>query len=361
MVDNVSMKKFLLLLGFMFFVCAPACHAERIGVLSDNILTESTPYNSYFKTPDFLVQDIIDELSKTGRVQPIQYSQFKTMLQKSTLSDRQIAKLKEIQHGYDVDFLLLKKIAQATEVDKLLIVTSGIDVQRDFLKPTLWSSLNVPGFDTVNPTQRVTVYAVFVDCKAERVLWEELYSKNIRNNKMKNLDVTVAHNYEGMMRLKTYSKFVAPEISYAVANKVDNSFIRMPRDNGLEELVMKTNRKIRLGSVKNLSNPNYINDSFDAYDAKYAAVKQNVKNAGSEFVQNVADKKDRFVENASEKKVTWIQKRANKKAEKEAEKEALKNAVSSGAQTQQESGFRLLNFTIKKESKTPTATEWFVF
>lgn len=277
------MRKILLILG-MFFIFAPASAptfaAERIGVISDALLMKTTPYNAYFKTPDFLVQDVIDNLSKSRSIQVVPLSQLQNALLKSGMTDRELSKLQGIQHGYDIDFAFLKKVAGLIGVNKLVIVTSGIDMQRDFLKPTLWNSLNVPGFDTVNPTQRISVYAILVDCNRERVLWEEIYAKNIRNNKMKNLDTTVSQNYEGMMRIKQYSKFVSPEISNAVlATVAPNSVVNRVYSNGFEELVMVTNKKMRVGSTKNLSNTNYIANTFDSFEEKKANWKQSREEA----------------------------------------------------------------------------------
>ena len=43
----------------------------------------------------------------------------------------------------------------------------GMDIQRDFLKNTMWNFLNVAGQDVVNPTHRVSVYIALVDVEKE--------------------------------------------------------------------------------------------------------------------------------------------------------------------------------------------------
>ena len=285
---NSGMRKLFFVLGvFLFIFNADFAFAiERIGVISDNIMVEQTAYSAYSRTPDFLVQDIIDELNKSRHIQAVPVSQVKAAILKSNLSFRDLAQLHDIQSGYSLDFAFLKKVADAIGVSRMVIVTSGIDTQRDFLKSTLWNSLNVPGFDTVNPTQKITVYAAFVDVNRESVLWEDIFAKNIRNNKMRNLDTTVAGNYEGLMRIKQYSKYISPEISNAVIARVAPASLS-PKQYGskLEHVVMGVNHKMRIGSQKQLSNTGYISDGFDVFDAKVAQTKENINRKKENWAQ----------------------------------------------------------------------------
>ena len=202
------MKKLLFILGFLFLFALPnkSLGAINIAVISDSIYTKENPYNWYFKTPDFLVQDISDILKEDKNINVIPYSKVKEILTKKGAKQQYMATMRNFNNSYNVDFNYLKKVSSQIGCNKILFVTSDVEVQRDFLKPTLWNALNVPGFDAVNPTHRLTFYAIFVDTKSETVLWEGIYAKNIRNNKMKNLDTITHGNYEGAMRIKRYSK-----------------------------------------------------------------------------------------------------------------------------------------------------------
>lgn len=311
------MRKLFFVLGlFLLIFRADFVFAiERIGVISDNIMFEQTPYSAYSRTPDFLVQDIIDTLNKNRSIQAIPVSQVRAALLKSNLSPRDLAQLRDVQSGYSLDFVFLKKVAQAIGASKIVVVTSNIDIQRDFLKPTLWNALNVPGVDAINPTQKITVYAVFVDVNRETVLWEDIFAKNIRNNKMKNLDTTVAGNYEGLMRIKQYSKYISPEISNAVVARVAPRSLS-PKDHGskLEYVVMGVNHKMRIGSQKNLSNIDYIADGFDVLDIKVAETKENIGRKTAEIKEGINN-------NKTEIKEKWAQKREESRAKSAQRKE----------------------------------------
>ena len=114
--------------------------------------------------------------------------------------------------------------------------------------------MNVPGMDVVNPTHRVSVYVGFVDIKNETMLWESIYAKNIRNNKMKNLDTTISNNYEGMLRLKEYSKYISPDIAYNVKMKMLNpNFVEPATYITRENLKQYAKDRHNIGVKKELS------------------------------------------------------------------------------------------------------------
>jgi len=226
---------------------------EKIGIITDSILTPVTPYNAYFKTPEFFASDIRYQLSrKDVTVVPIDTTQ--NALKKAGLRQYDLEALQSLQQGYNLEYPLLKKIARNIGVKKLIIVTMGMDIQRDFLKNTMWNVFNVSGVDVVNPTHRVSVYVALVDVDKENVLWESIYAKNIRNNKMKNLDTTISNNYEGMLRLKEYSKYISPDIAYNVKMKMLNPyFVEPPTAITKENLAQYAKDKHNIGVKKELS------------------------------------------------------------------------------------------------------------
>lgn len=235
MIDNFNTMtrgifRFLLFIFAACTICTQSFAWERVGIVSDAVLTPITPYNAYFKTPEFFLQDVRSDLVKSG-ISVVSIQNLKNSLTTLGVNQYDIEALGSLQQGYDLDYALLKKIGRSIGVKKLVVITSAVDIQRDFLKNTLWNVANVQGLDVVNPTHRLSVYVAFVDLENEIVLWEQLYAKNIRNNKFKNLDVTISSNYEGMLRLKEYSKYISPEIAYNVKMRViDPSYQTPPKE-----------------------------------------------------------------------------------------------------------------------------------
>ena len=172
-------------------------------------------------------------------------------------------------------------------------MTSSVDIQRDFLKNTLWNVANIQGMDVVNPTHRLSVYVAFVDVEHEIVLWEQIYAKNIRNNKFKNLDTTISSNYEGMLRLKEYSKYISPEIAKNVRMRlIDPSYTTPPVEINRGNVVKYFKDMKNVGTKKRLTD-------IDAQRWDTEKLKEDT-------LENIETKKNKFVD--------WVKslKRSNK-------------------------------------------------
>jgi len=284
-------KKVFLTLILFVFLSFNSYAKERIGIITDAILTPVNYYNAYYRTPEFFAQDIRHELYKKG-VEVVSYEQMQIALKGLNLKQQDIQSLQALAQGYNLEYSFLNKIAKKLDLDKIIIVTMGMDIQRDFLKNTMWNIFNVPGMDVVNPTHRVSVYCALVNPSAENVLWETIYAKNIRNNKMKNLDTTISNNYEGMLRLKEYSKYISPDIAYNIDMKLkDENFVEPATYITKSNVKKYIKDRHNIGSKKELSEihrqkwdtDKFINDT-----------RTNIKTKTNNFKENVGDKTDDF-------------------------------------------------------------------
>lgn len=246
-------RKSVYVLFVSIIFCLNCFGLERIGIISDTLLTDVTYYNAYFRTPEFFLQDIRSELDKRG-VYTVPPDGSRYALKKLGLRQYDLEALQGLSQGYNIDYPFLKRIARSIGVKKMIVLTMGMDIQRDFLKNTAWNVFNISGMDTVNPTHRVSVFVTFVDVEKEQVLWESIYAKNIRNNKFKNLDTTISNNYEGMLRLKEYSRYISPDIAYNVKMKMLNpNFVEPPTAITKSNVKQYVKDKHNIGVKKELS------------------------------------------------------------------------------------------------------------
>ena len=246
-------KKAILVIGLVTFCNLNCLALEKIGIITDTLLTPVNYYNAYYRTPEFFAQDVRASLMKRN-IQVVSIDSAQNALKQAGLRQYDLESLQGLQQGYNLEYPLLKKIAKKIGVKKMVVITMGMDIQRDFLKNTVWNIFNVSGMDVVNPTHRVSVYVSFVDVEKEIVLWESIYAKNIRNNKMKNLDTTISNNYEGMLRLKEYSKYISPDIAYNVKMKMLNpNFVEPPTEITRENIKQYAKDKHNIGVKKELS------------------------------------------------------------------------------------------------------------
>lgn len=285
--------RFLLFLILATF-CMPSFAWERIGIVSDAILTPVTPYNAYFKTPEFFLTDVRYNLVKSG-ISVASTQSLKNSLAQLGVNQYDVEALGSLRQGYAVDYMLLRKVARSIGVKKLVVMTSAMDVQRDFLKNTLWNSANIQGLDVVNPTHRLSVYVAYIDVENEMVLWEQIYAKNIRNNKFKNLDVTISSNYEGMLRLKEYSKYISPEIAYNVKMRVLNpSYQTPPKEINVLNIADYFKDMKNVGSRKKLTDIEAKNWDTDKLKKD---TKQNFQNAAEGVVNETKNLKGKLFGN----------------------------------------------------------------
>lgn len=317
MADNLITMRglvFKVILAFLFFLnCNVSIATQEVGVITDTILTPVNYYNAYYRTPEFFAVDIRGELLKRD-VEVVSIDYAADALKKAKIYQQDLQSLQGLQQGYNLDFKLLRKIAKSINVQKLIVVTMGMDIQRDFLKNTMWNIANVPGMDVVNPTHRVSVYVGFVDVENEIVLWETIYAKNIRNNKMKNLDTTISNNYEGMLRLKEYSKYISPDIAYNVKMKmIDANFVEPPTAITRENIKQYAKDRHNIGSKKELSEIQ--RQKWDSEKLK-EDTKENIiefTNNTKEGIVNVSNKTKNGVVGAGNKVKNSFRKIFNKK------------------------------------------------
>ncbi len=253
----------------MFISIGKANAITSVGIISDTLLTQTTPYNYYYKTPDFIIQDLSDALKVDNKIQVIPYSKIRETVKKKTLINNDTGYLRSIQNGYDLNFELISRIAKEIEAEHIIVVTSSVEMQRDFLKNTLWNALNIGGYDTINPTHRISVYIALVNVEHELVLWEGLYAKDIRNNKLKNLDTAISGNQEGLMRIKRYSKFITPDIARNIRTSLGTYTFKQKYEVETRALLKVAHKKFQLGSTKNLNNPDATIENIEAYKDAY--------------------------------------------------------------------------------------------
>lgn len=319
MVDNFTMmrglvKKFFLVICFVLFSSSCTFALEKVGIITDTILTPVTYYNAYFRTPEFFAHDIKTALYKKN-VQVIPIDETKEALIKAGLKQNDLQILQGLQQGYNIDYQFLEKITKRLGVKKIIVVTMGMDIQRDFLKNTLWNSLNIAGFDTVNPTHRVSVYVGFFDVENQNVLWESIYAKNIRNNKMKNLDTAISNNYEGMLRLKEYSKYISPDIAYNVKMKMLNpNYVEPPTFITRENIKQYAKDRHNIGSKKELSEierkkwdtDKLIEDTKENVKDKTNKAKTKVKEANTSLKAKLSDFFSKFKRKPKQENIDWL-------------------------------------------------------
>ena len=113
MADNlITMIRGLIKAFFALFLLLFSMNSsfalEKIGIITDTLLTPTNYYNAYFRTPEFFAVDIRGQLLKKN-VQVIPITETKEVLKKAGLRQYDLEALQGLQQGYDIEYPVLKE------------------------------------------------------------------------------------------------------------------------------------------------------------------------------------------------------------------------------------------------------------
>lgn len=208
---------------------APAHKTPTVVVLSDTGHRNGTTYVICGASADIIATDIINELNKTGRIKaPLLGENMSKITQKNIPLYYQTF-FREYKYNYNIDFVNLKRVTKDLKADYIIMVTSGLDVQSNFLKETWWNKLSIAGIDPVIPTYKLTTLVTLIDIKNGSIMWQDLYLRDIS---AKNYDLGITQfspSYAQLSKIKKYSKNVSQYVTNVVDRQV-NPWIVPPKE-----------------------------------------------------------------------------------------------------------------------------------
>ena len=217
-------KVFLLGIAFIFCIApSMAVQKKTVLVLPDNIVTESLAVDSfiYDSTAEFFANEIINLLNKTDYIVSPTVSDEREFLKSKPaymIPARDLTN--RFKMNYNVNYPLLKKVANANNQQYVLLLTSTVDAQNYVLRRTLWDFLNIAGASVVDPAYKISTYAVLVDMKNKMVLWSNTFYKTISVVEGRILTKGPSPQTEQLQKIRDYSRMVCPEIAENVQTSV---------------------------------------------------------------------------------------------------------------------------------------------
>ena len=172
-----------ILVGMVLFL-APSAWAEdyKVLVIPDNIVTENTTIDSfiYNASAEFFADDVINILNRTDYINAPTVSEVRANY-KQDPSALNTAKniTNKFKTSYNIDYVAIKKLANQSNSQYVLLMTSYIDAENYILRRTPWDFLNIPGASVIDPAYKISTYAVLVDTEKNAKLWSDTYYKTI--------------------------------------------------------------------------------------------------------------------------------------------------------------------------------------
>lgn len=203
--------------------------APTVVVLSDIGHRNGTTYLICGAASDIIAADIINRMNQTGRIKaPLLGDNMSNITQKN-IPLYYDTFFKEYKYNYNVDFVNLKRVTRNMQADYILMVTSGLDIQSQLFKETWWNKWGISVSQPIEPTYSLITMLTLIDKKTYRIVWQDLYQRDI---KAKNMDLGVTQfspNYSQLAKIKKYSNIMS---EYVVANidKIVNPWIVPPEE-----------------------------------------------------------------------------------------------------------------------------------
>ena len=209
-----------IIVGIVFCII-PQCFAGDYSVLviPDNIVTENVAVDSYIynATSEFFADKVINILNSTDNIYSLTVSEVRNAL-KSNPSDLIAARnlTTKFRTSYNVDYVLLKKIATKMNARYVLLLTSYIDAENYITRRTLWDFLNIPGATVIDPAYKISTYGVLVDAENNMRLWDNSYYKTISTCENRIITRGPSPQTEQLQKIKDYSQYLGPQIAKSV-------------------------------------------------------------------------------------------------------------------------------------------------
>lgn len=231
------MKKIFIyaLLAVLAFTFAPISTAEaahqikNIAVMTDTGHRNGTNYLICGAAADIIATDIINRINQTGRMKAPLLGETMSKITQHNMPLFYMTLLNEYKYNYNVDYVNLKRVTKNIKTDYFLMVTSGLDVQSQFLKDTWWNKLNIPGMDPVKPTYKLSTLITLIDAKTYQIVWQDLYLRDIEAHNYDLGVVQFSPSYAQLSKIKKYSKNMSEYVTNIIDTQV-NPWIVPPKE-----------------------------------------------------------------------------------------------------------------------------------
>lgn len=202
---------------------AMAVEQYKVLVIPDNIVTDNETVDSYIynAASEFFANEVVNILNQTDYIKAPTVSEERKLL-KSNASYMIPAKnlTNKLRTSYNVDYVLLKKIANPQKARYALLMTSALDSENYILRRTFWDFWNIPGASVIDPAYKINTYAVLVDVQNNVALWSNTFYKTISVVENRIITRGPSPQTEQLQKIRDYSRMLCPEIAQNVQQKV---------------------------------------------------------------------------------------------------------------------------------------------
>jgi len=189
---------------------------KNLLVLSDRVEQANPKYFIYPQVSEMVAAEIINKLNSEGEIKAPSLSYVRNELRAPELVRSSYVLLDNYRYTYDINYAALKKIAKHFNTTNVLLVTGAMDTTSDFLKPTWWSHLNVPGENVVKSEFKLYTYIALVDLNTETIKWQNAYERKLEAPEFGMTNLNYSPDAKQMIKVKQGSQLIAKDAAYRV-------------------------------------------------------------------------------------------------------------------------------------------------
>lgn len=251
------------------FAITEKTNDKKVLVLSDRLEQANVKYFIYPQVSEIVSQETINRLNLDGDVKALQLSDVRTELRSAELSRNAATLLNNYRYTYDINYAALRKIAKHFNVSNVLLVTGALDTTSDFLKPTWWAFLNIPGENVVKSEFKIYTYAALVDLNKNVVTWQNAYERKLVAPEFGMTNLNYSPDAKQMTKVQKGSQLIAKDIAYRVESVLTpliaaekkpptiHEFVKLKINKTYEESAQNINelKAKTVEKIKNLNQP----------------------------------------------------------------------------------------------------------
>lgn len=211
---------FILVILNLFAQALPSFSKEIVAVISDNLSPVQTNYMIYPELSNLLCQDVANIININNRISALPVANSIDNTTKANVKKEILTFMKEYKYTYVINYRILRKISETLDADYILLITSGIDPETNFLKPTFWNQIPIAGENSVNPSYRIITHIALIHPEKELILVNSNFDSRLKSDYLDLSVPTFAPTYAQLNRVHKYALKVSPEIAYQVESTI---------------------------------------------------------------------------------------------------------------------------------------------
>ncbi len=212
------MKVFIKLFVLIVFLIGNSAFAEKLLVLPTELYSNN--YYSFPEVSQIMAEDIINDFNKSNKISAVSlYDVRKKLAENPSLKTSTTYALDKYKNSNAVDFVSLKKLAQAFDVKSILLVSSM--VVQNSNKRNIWEVLEISSVFNAISTYNMETTVLLTDNINDIVMWSGKFNRKLGDNESRFWAKSSSQAVSQLEKIKTYSKDI---ISKNVVQNVTRRF-----------------------------------------------------------------------------------------------------------------------------------------